>query len=281
LEPRVERIIEIPSSAAGVALTRGLVEVSSQDGELHVAALRIGAGGGYAAVEPLALASGDSSPVAQVIPRFTHGDGWTTAVTLVNTGAEPLPAAVIFRQPDGAPVPLPLDSGESAADYSDVIPPGGSRLVQTSSEGRDRVDGWVEVIAARSIAALAVLRYRHGEATESEVSVPLVQPGQRRLAMFFDNMENLSTWLGFVNPDWSADSTVGLNFRDERGSSLGAGSVRVEPRTSQFVPLPVRIPMVLDRRGLVEIRGYNLDLAAVGARSNANGTIVAVPLLWK
>jgi hypothetical protein len=281
LAPGVEKIVEIPSSASGAAPARGIVEVSSQDGEIHVAALRIAAGGGIAAVKPFAAPGGDSTPVAQVLPRFTNGSGWTTALTLVNTGSEPLPAAVIFREPNGNAVPVALDSGESSADSSDTIPPGGSRLIQTIGEGREQLDGWIEVIGARTISPRAVLRKRAGGGLESEVGVSPVQPGRRQLFTLFDNTEGLNAWLGFANSDWADDSTIAVTFLDERGLNLGSGSFLVRPRSSQIIPLPARIPLIQDRRGLATIQGYNLDLSVVGALSDATGAVVAVPLLEK
>jgi hypothetical protein len=213
------------------------------------------------------------TPNDLIIPQVADGGSWNTVITLVNTDLEPAPFILKFWQPDGNPLQLPLEGIGSVSGYSDTIPVGGTRIIQTVGSDSTTSQGWAEVIAQRSIGGTAIFR-QSGDYGESEAAVSVAQPQGKRFQLPFDNTESFQTGFAVVNTGLS-ESAVALKLRDENGDLIASDSMALPAHGRQALLLPGQYPQLANRRGVIEFSSPNADLSAVGLRFSPGGSFTS------
>src|ERR1700688_1499970 len=146
-------------------------------------------------------------------------------IVLVNTDSDPAPYTLSFRNAYGSPVALPLQGIGTVSNYSDVIPVGGSRTIVTQGTSSNLIQGWGEVVAAKSINGTAIFRQHAAGSVDTEGAVPLKSSSGNHFLVPFDNTQGFVTAMAMLNPDNVQSATVNAVFRDENGQQISTGSL--------------------------------------------------------
>jgi hypothetical protein len=205
------------------------------------------------------------------IPRVADGNGFTTAITIVNVDAAEAKVSLSFFQEDGQGNTAPWSPllEDNAAVANVVIPAGGARTWRTRGQGAVGENGWALVVCEQKISGFAVFRQtRPGEAAQ-EVAVPMNSGWQQRFLLPFDNVGHV-TAVALSNVSGTEAATVRGIFRDENGAVLPGGYERVLPARGHLAfALPV------ERRGTAEFVAEGGRLSATGLRFSAGGPAAA------
>ncbi len=213
------------------------------------------------------------NPNDLIIPQVADGGNWSTVITLVNTDSVPAPFTLKFWQPDGTSLELPLDGIGRVSEYSDTIPVGATRVIQTVGTDATTSQGWAEVIAQGSIGGNAVFRQR-SDYGDSEAAVVIAQPQGQQFQLPFDNTENFQTGFAVVNTDQTA-SNVTLNLRDENGDIITSDVLSLPPHGRRAMLIAGQYPQLANRRGVIEFISPNVALSALGLRFNPGGSFTS------
>jgi hypothetical protein len=180
-------------------------------------------------------------------------------------------------QPDGSPLKLAVAGTNKTSEYSDVIPVGGSRNVETSGLAVDLSQGWGQVTTSGSIAGMAIIRQRLDASRDSECAVPLSFTKIRRFVLPFDNTKGFVMALALANQDPLQSAVVTVTLRNPNGQILGNATLNLGPLARNAFALSTQFPETKGVQGLAEFSAANVDLAAVGLRFNPNGSFIWVP----
>lgn len=202
-----------------------------------------------------------------IVPRVVDGGGWDTVITLVNTDAVPAPYTLKFWSQDGIPMSVPLSGIGTVSSYSDEIPVGGTRTLNTTGLSSIISSGWAEVILQGSIGGTAALR-QHG-ASGSEVAVPVAAPSGKSLTFPFDNLAGFQTGAALVNGS-NADCTVAVSVYDEDGRQIVSDSITLPAHGSPAFFLQEKYPQLVNRRGEIKFES-GVDISAVAMRFGPRG----------
>ena len=103
----------------------------------------------------------------------------------MNTGSTPAPFSLRFIRPDGSGWPLSVAGADPATEYSDTIPVGGSRILETGGSASALTQGWGQVVTSASIAGTAIFRQQLSADRDSEGTAPVYLTGTRRFFASF------------------------------------------------------------------------------------------------
>jgi hypothetical protein len=277
LGPQTRQAFALSTQFPKSAAKRGVVEFTSAGAELAALDLRFSPRGSFSSIEPIAIDSppvpGSNAGIAQIV----DGGGWQTTVMLINTGSSPAPFSLKFMQPDGSPLKLAVVGTNGTSEYSDVIPVGGSRSVETSGLSVDLSQGWGQVATPGSIAGIAILRQRLNASRDSECAVPLSFTKIRLFVLPFDNTKGFVMAMALANQDPLQSTVVNVTLRNPNGQILGNTTLNLGPLARNAFALATQFPETKDVQGVAEFSAANVDLAVVGLRFNPNGSFICVP----
>jgi hypothetical protein len=215
-------------------------------------------------------------PSRALMSQIADGAGWKTTISLVNTDTIPAFFQLNFWNDDGTAMQLPLASGGTVTQYSDTIPLGGSRTINTG-EGTSLLQGWAELVTSRSIGGLAIFRQRRPGSPDFEAASTLGPNANGSLLAPFDNTQSFVTSMALVNPA-SQTARVSVNIRDENGVILSSSNISLPPRGHTGFALPSQFPASANRRGLAEFSTSDSPLAGLGLRFNPGGAFTSLPV---
>jgi len=245
--------------------------------------LPVGTYSGSLAITPSSGASPITVPVTLAvrgnhlrIPQVADGSGWKTTIVLVNTDSEPAPFTLSFMKSDGTSLTMPLDQIGPARDYSDVIPVGGSRTIETQGTANYLSQGWAEVVAAKSVTGTAIFHQRTAANLDTEGAVRVGTGAGKYFLLPFDNTEGFVTSMAILNPDNTQSATVSIVFRDENGQQISTESLLVSAKHRQAFILPSQFPKVADKRGVAEFSSPNVELSAFGLRASPRNALTSI-----
>ncbi len=207
------------------------------------------------------------------IPQVADGNGWKTVITLVNTDSVPAPFTVKFWQQDGTPLVLPLAGIGSVSEYSDTIPLGGTRTLQTLGLSPTTSQGWAELAAQGAVGGTAIFR-RESPDSSSEAVVTFAPSLGSGFLLPFDNLNSYQTGLAVVNTGES-QSSISLSFHDENGDVITSDSISLSPHGSKAFVLQINYPQLFNRRGIVVCSSTGSSLSAVGLRFSPSGSFTS------
>jgi hypothetical protein len=199
----------LPAQFAKVADKRGVAEVSSPNVELSAFGLRASPRHAFTSIDPIVADNLPAPGTTATISQVADGGDWETTIILVNTGNKltgdltelvPAPFSLRFMQPDGTPWRIPVAGTDGVSEYSDVIPVGGSRIIETGGSTTTLSQGWAQVITSGSIAGTAIFRQRLSADRDSEGAVPLSLSSTRRFVLPFNNTQGFVTAVRVFNP---------------------------------------------------------------------------------
>jgi hypothetical protein len=276
LGPGTRQAFVLPSQFYGLANERGVAEFTST---VEISALGLRASPRYtlASIEPIDTASLPAAGTTATISQIADGGGWETTMILVNTGSAPAPVSVRFTQPYGTPWALQIAGTDGVSEYSDVIPVGGSRILDTAGYSPVLSQGWGQVITTGSVEGTAIFRQRLSIVRDAEGAVPLSLSGMQQFVLPFDNTQGFATAIALANEDPSQSTAVSVTLRDLNGVLLGNGTVNLAPLGRSAFVVPTQFPMTGNVQGVAEFSSSNVTLSALGLRYNPIGSFTSIP----
>ncbi len=221
-----------------------------------------------AGADPLPQATAATN---QIVAQIADGNGWKTAITLVNTDAASSQAFTLRFWPGAATlpgVPLLLDGADQISDLAltKTIPAGGSLTLQTrGADGGPYWQGWAELISSAAIGGTSILRKPLSSNQDAEGAVPIKPASVGRFLLPFDNTAPYSTSLAVLNPSGTYSTTIQAAFRDQFGTPLSApATFTLGPRGHDVFALRDRFPNVAGKRGVAEFSAACGQIAGLG-----------------
>ena len=280
LGPGTRQAFVLPNQFSGLANQRGVAEFTSA---VEVSALGLRASPRYtlASIEPIDTANLPAAGTTATISQIADGGGWETTIILVNTGSTPAPVSLRFTQPFGIPWALQVAGTDGISEYSDVIPAGGSRIIDTAGLSPTLSQGWGQVITTGSVAGTAIFRQQLSIVRDAEGAVPLSLSGMQQFVLPFDNTQGFVTAIALANEDPSQSTTVSVTLRDLNGIILGNETVNLTPLGRSAFVLPSQFTETANVQGVAEFSSPNVDLSALGLRYNPIGSFTSIPAVQK
>jgi len=236
----------------------------------------------------LSVASAGGMPGRSALGQVASGGPWKTTLTLVNLAAAPATARLNFWAGDGQPLVLPLafpgaggvpSGAVSSLDCS--LDPGAMFVVETQApDVAETLVGWTELQSSDNVIGFAVLRSRVGPDRDAEAMLVLEQRRGLAYLLPYDDAGGFRTGIAIANqsPDSPADLT--LLLRDEAGGTISTESLALPPRGHASFVASERFPVLLGRRGTIEVRnGSGEPFSVLGLRFNPSGSFTSVPVI--
>jgi hypothetical protein len=157
------------------------------------------------------------------------GDSFDVSMLFVNRTAASSTAQIGFFHEDGSPFALGLKDGRQGSEFSFILPPGGSTLLQTDGQGDFGV-GYAVLTSSAPLGGTLLFALRTpGGATITEAGVASsVQSGHFSIPVLFQAGSS-DTGIAFANP-LSETADLALVLKDANGvvlettdRSLGSG----------------------------------------------------------
>ena len=281
LAPGTRQAFVLPSQFPEVANLRGVAEFTSPSVGISALGLRASPRYTLASIEPIDVSSLPPAGTASTISQIADGGDWETTLILVNTGSGPAPVSLRFTQPNGTPWTLPVAGTDGVSEYSDIIPAGGSRIIDTAGTAPVLSQGWGEVITSGSVAGTAIFRQRLSAVRDAEGAVPLSLSSTRKFVLPFDNSQGFVTAMALANQDPTQATVVMVTLRDQNGNVLGNGLVDLGPSGRNAFVLPAQFSETANAQGVAEFSSPNVDLSALGLRYNPIGSFTSMPPIDK
>ncbi len=211
-----------------------------------------------------------TTSTAGALAHLASGAGWSSTVTLVNTGAAPQPARVDFFDDNGNPLALPLQFPQSpgsavgpATAVDRVLAPGATLVIESPDQSSTLV-GSGQVLAPAGVAGFAKFRFNP---TGQEAAVPLEERGASALVLPFDNTGGVSTGVAVANQT-QQPAAIAVSFRDETGAATDTSVLNLTGQGHASFMLAERFPAAANRRGTVEFRApAGIAIGVLGLRA--------------
>jgi hypothetical protein len=258
---------------------RGVARISSSGNGLSALGLRFNPAGSFTSIRPALARPAEDDPITQCISQIAAGGGWRTTIFLANSGSQPSPFSLVFRNPDGTLLDLPMLGAGATAEYSDVIPAGGVRVLETQGTSDLPVQGWAELVSHTPITGTVVFSQTAWDGYESEAAEQVSSPPGDRFVLPFDNAQGFLTALALLNGNSSDAPLAMVILRDENGEELGAEYIPQESHRSETFFLAERFPGTQGRRGGIEFR--DAGISVLGLRFNPSGSFTTVAPIRK
>jgi hypothetical protein len=258
---------------------RGVARISSSSNGLSALGLRFSPTGSFTSIQPAVARHAAGDTLTQYISQIATGGGWRTTIFLANSGTQATPFSLAFRDPGGAFLNLPLLGAGATAEYSDVIPAGGVRILETDGTSDSPVQGWAEIVSTAHITGTVVFTQTAWNGHDSEAAEQVSPPPGERFVLPFDNTQGFLTALALLNGDSSDAPFAVVILRDENGEKLDAQYIPQESHRSQTFFLPEVFPSTQGRRGSIELQDARISV--LGLRFNSSGSFTSVAPIKK
>jgi hypothetical protein len=216
-------------------------------------------------------------PGDDVLAQLANGDGWRTAIVLVNLSAARQQFILDFWRSDGTEWPLAIAGVGTGDRITGSINPGGSVTFETDGRGT-LAQGWAELTYdtnAGRIGGLGVFRQSVPGRPDFEAVVPLTSLFEKQAVLIYDNTGGFSTGLALVNGHPQNSLTVTAEFRDEAGARYATETITLPPKGQTAFSMPARYSATQGRRGTVLLRSNSDVLSVLGLRFNPGGAFTS------
>ncbi len=275
LPARSQKAFLLPQVYPQTTDRRGVAEFACTTVDIAAIGLRLSAEGTFTSLQPITYQPGSSAISTRSVSQIADGGDWATTIVLVNPGNQPAPFSIIFRQANGTPLSMPLAGMGSVSDYSDIIPPGGMRMLESEGGTGTLRSGWAELISKGTVGGTVIFAQRTRQGLNSEGTVQLVPSLGERSVMPFDNSEGYLTAVALLNENPSDIVGYTATVRDENGTVLATESLGLAERRRETYFLADRFPVTRDRRGTIEFSGARISV--LGLRFNPLGAFTSMP----
>ncbi len=276
LGPGNRRAFDLPSQFPELLEKRGVAEFTSSTVGLSAFGIRLSPRNAFVSIDSINLDKAPAAGATATISQIADGGLWQTTMIFVNTGTTPAPFSLHFTQPDGTPWTLPVAGTNGVTEYSDVIPVGGSRILQTNGTAGAVTKGWGQLATSGSIAGTTIFRQQLAADRDSEGSAPLNLTALRRFALPFDNTQGFATAITLINQDPSQSANVFVVLKDINGQLLGKETVQVGPLAWSAFSLAAQFQETGNIQGVAEFTSPNADLSVLGLRLSPSRSFTSV-----
>ncbi|MGA2435295.1 MAG: hypothetical protein ABSG25_08420, partial [Bryobacteraceae bacterium] len=282
----------ITSGAGEVAL-----QVAANTGPARTATMNV-AGQTFTVYQESA-ASITALPFIGSMPHIASGDGWDTAITLVNTGATAANANLSFFDDNGNPLPLPVtvdpvpptasqqqneifcSSSPCSPVFFSILPDTLNPHAMTELDISDpSVSGLgsAQLASDGSVTGFGVFTYIP---TGQAAVVPLETRNASSYLLAFDNTGDISTGLAIANLATSP-ANAGVIIRDSTGAQIGTGSISLAAKGHNSFMLTDAtdgFPITAGKLGTIEFdTPQGGQISVLGLRANGNA-LTSLPVL--
>jgi hypothetical protein len=165
----------------------------------------------------LAIARADG-----VIAHLAVGEGWTTTITVVNTGTSAEPVTVWFWANDGSALTLNVTGLGAYPSATWQLLPNGMGVATVTGDPNRMQQGYATVVG-RTVGGNAILRWQLAEYLDYKASVPIT-PTVQKLVFPFDNTSGYYTGIALTNTNTNT-SFVQMSIRDSYGNVISTTHV--------------------------------------------------------
>lgn len=221
---------------------------------------------------------------AGAMSQMASGGGWSTTLTLVNTGMSTGAALLNFIGNNGGPLALPFTSpqqapGAGAAIVSTVAQSlnANSMLVLNSQQpaNPNAQVGSAELLTTGNVSGFATFQY---VPTGQEAVVPLKSRNAPSYLLAFDNTGALATGLAIATTATQA-SSVPVVIRDDTGAQIGTENITLAAQGHTSFMLTGNYAVTAGKRGTIEFDApASGQIAVLGLRANGNA-LTTLPVL--
>jgi hypothetical protein len=236
--------------------------------------------GAFTSIEPINLDGLPAAGTTGFISQIADGPDWQTTMILINTGSTDAPFSLQFTQPNGTPWNLPVAGAAGAAEYGDVIPVGGSRIIQTNGGG-SLIQGWGRINTSGSIAGTVIFRQHLSSTRDSDGAVPVQLNSLRHFVLPFDNTSGFITAMALANQDPSQAAVISVTLSDENGQILDNQTLTIPASGRMAFLLPSQFQKTVGIRGVAEFSTPSVNLSTLGLRVNPLGSFTSIDPLPK
>lgn len=216
--------------------------------------------------------------------QLASGGGWTTTLTLVNTGASPTGATLKFFDNSGNPLQLPLTFPQgflnpvTTATFTGTLNAGAEMVIQSAgSISQPTQVGWAQILTSGSISGFAVFSATTGNSLQ-EATVPLEDRTPGAFVVSFDSTGNYVTGVALANLVANSEN-IGIVIRDDTGAVLLTDFIALPAQGHTSFVLATNYPVTAQRRGTVEFdTPPNGQISVLGLRFNPTGAFSSIPV---
>ena len=217
------------------------------------------------------------------MPHVAAEENWMTTFTLVNKGAASGTARLsLFGDPSGTrPLPLTFPqqgtASSTTASVDKTIASNASFIVRTAGPQTPPVQvGSAQLSGTGAIDGFAIL---HHVVTQQETAVPMETRNASSYVLAFDNTGG--SVLGVALAGLAAPASIAVVIRDDSGTQIGGGSLRVAAGGHASFVLPTQYPITANKRGTIEFDTTSPgQISVMGMRfTPPNNALTTIPPL--
>jgi len=227
--------------------------------------------------------------IAQTRAAFSHvaaGDGWTTALNLVNMSSVAVPVIVTFHDDDGIAVNLPstitqqgVTQTAATASVNAIIKPNATLLISMGDHIDSLFVGWADVQSSGSLGGYAIFRSIPKEGSPSEGTAALQTQFSSTITLPYDNTSGFVMGVALANLS-ATIADVTATIWDDSGNQLGTRTLTVGASGHTAFVLPNQLTLTAGKRGIVQFQSRATDgIAGLGLRFSPFGTFTSVPAM--
>lgn len=228
------------------------------------------------------------SNLADTMPQFVSGGGWSTTITLINFRPAAVTVPVSFYLDGGAALEVPIVGIGNRSTVEVTIPAGGSATLATDPAAGGNVrQGFARLDVpctnpsdCGEVGGFAVFTQRVAGRPDFEAVVNVLSSLAGKYVVAFDTTSGFATGLAIATPSFAtgdtADRTVRLIARDEAGTVLVQDTVTMKANGQQAFSLTDKYSQLANHRGTVEVSTTDY-VTVLGLRFNPSGAFTTIP----
>ena len=223
----------------------------------------------------------------KVFAKIMCGDGWETALILLNMGTGSLTFRQFFKDADGSPMPVtfrgyPQPQVTTAPTAEGTLTPNSTVTLTIFDDKAPLREGWSVLSYDEGqgrLGGYAIIRRRARTGDfDFEAIIPLSSMQDFSLYIPFDNTQGFRTQLTLLNPASNLAAQVRLAYLSVGGELLLIDSVVMKPGQQMTLVIPDTYPDLANKMGTVMVEANTNRFSATGLRYNpASGAIASVP----
>jgi sugar lactone lactonase YvrE len=272
---------------AGVRGTAEFLSTGFTAGNISVLGLRFNPNHAFTSVPVFvqgAQTAGAPLANAGAMSQIAAGGGWSTLITLVNTGSASANAQLSFFDDNGnamaLPFSFPLSTGiasQSGASLGQAIAPGGMLLVQCAAPGSQTTQaGWAQLQTDGSVSGFAVFQSTVG-AVSQEAAAPLFPLTTAGSLLAFDNTNGYNNGVALANNSAAAVSVPVTVHDPTTGAAIATDTINLPAWGHTSFLLNDRFPSTAGAKGTIEFGVSGGQVSVLGLRANANNAFTSIP----
>ncbi len=219
-----------------------------------------------------------------IISQIAYNGGFTTFITLVNTGSSTASVTLNLFGDDGSPLATPFllpQTGGMATGptITQNLAPGASLILQTQADDNaTNVQGWAQLTTNGNVSGFGIFRWT---TFGQEASVPLEIRNPTSFVLPFDDTAGTTSGLAIANVS-NQTANITLNIDDDTGTLQQTTSITLQANQHTSFMLPDKYASAVNKRGTVEfVTPMGGRISVIGLRATSAGTLTTIPVLAK